>query len=194
MIGVDALNRWNEVNCMCRNQYDVYSGGPDIWVECIRDSSMALSLNLPPFVQHYLVSILQDYLDQPDRFDTLLGVELLQALLMTAPRAQLIEISSVSLLTAGLFPGRADQMNVSVGYFITLSQRSFNLLSKCSDRAELQNVKHLERYCMPMVDALLNMHLQMGAGEGLTVEAAQALWASHRSQFAHQMLKLHLKH
>ncbi len=191
---MDALKRWNEVNYMCRNQYEIYSGSPDIWAQWICDSSMALSLNLPPSVQRYLISILQDYLDQPDRFDTLVGVDLLQALLMTAPRTQLIEIASVCLLTAGLFPGRAHQMNVSVGYFVTLSQRSFNLLSKCADHAEVQNVRHLEQYCMPMVDVLLNMHLQMGAGEGLTVEAAQALWASHRSQFAHQMLKLDSEH
>lgn len=107
------------------------SGEVQVFDQLVSAGEERTSVTLPDWLHHYLVGCIAGHLHDPDLLDQPLATALLEArpLSRWVETGALRRCGEMSLILAGLFPGRTQRLHVSADYFRLIGETSYDLLS-----------------------------------------------------------------
>jgi len=161
------------------------------WHALINDAQQACTIVLEEELESYLVFLLMRYSQQPQMVSTIFATEFLQSLSQTGEQQhqQLRNIGDQCLLISGLFPGRAQQRQVKLSYYVNIGQSAYGVLSGNEQASLAAMFKNLCHDFVALMDVLQTTRDMAGAGLDLLPLDAQELWEETHSQRALEILK-----
>lgn len=102
-----------------------------LWHEVINDAQQQCSIRLNLQLEHYLVSLLMRYSNQPDLAMRVFATSFLEAQQQRQQqRLQSLQmVGDECLIFAGLFPESAQHRHVKVSYFVDLGRSAYSAIS-----------------------------------------------------------------
>ncbi|HEC12083.1 MAG TPA: hypothetical protein ENI80_02375 [Acidiferrobacteraceae bacterium] len=101
------------------------------WYALVNDAQFSAGLQFAEDVESYLVFMLMRYCNKPDMVTRILAVDYMKGQLSQGrcQSQRLQEVGDHCLILSGLFPMRAERLNVSVQYFVGLGQGAYQTLA-----------------------------------------------------------------
>lgn len=176
-------------------QLNLGSNAYEQWYTLVLDAEKALGCKLSEDLEHYLVALLQGFLEKPDVVKSIIALEYLESQhkLGVQQQDQLRAVGDKCLLFSGLFPDVATRRRVSLSYFVELGQQAYYLLS-IADHFALADLYHsLELNFVSLMDTLQCMRELAGKQWSISPVQAQELWRATGSRHALQILRRYTK-
>jgi len=100
------------------------------WYSMVNEAQAAAGVQLDPEVESYVVFMLMRFRSRPDMASRILAVDYLRGLLSTGRvrNQRLRDVGDHCLILAGLFPRRAQRLNVDAEYFSHIGQGAYQTL------------------------------------------------------------------
>lgn len=167
------------------------------WQALVKEVKKQCHAKLDPELEHYLVLLLQHFIDKPEVLSRALALDYLTAeqALGNAQCYQLREVGDRCLLIAGLFPMQTEKAHVSATYYVDLGQRAYHSLSSLkSFLGSLTKLyASLGKEFVVLMDLLLCMRELASEVNSLTPLQAEELWRNKHSCHALVVLQRYTK-
>ena len=125
------------------------------WHDVVVEAQKASQILLPEDAEHYLVSLLLRYTDQPQFVNNIIGRLCLESLQQKPKKQQqsLRVVGDQCLLFAGLFPDIATRRQVSVDYYLDIGKGAYQQISglERTVAAELYQELAIHFHCMASI-------------------------------------------
>lgn len=98
------------------------------WHRLIRQAQAHRHITLDESLESYLVFLLMRFTDRTEFSNSILAIDFLESYRANQPVDHFQEVGDKCLLLSGLFPERADKLNVSVDYFNRIGRSAYSNL------------------------------------------------------------------
>lgn len=161
------------------------------WYELIKEAQSINGQRYGDDLEGYLAFLLLRYLNKPELFSSMLGLEYLQTSEQhgVLKREQLRDIGDKCLLFSGLFPNLAERRRVSISYFVELGRTAYSGVAAEAEK-EQNLAKLYDELVMHFVGLMDVLHIirEMNGENELSVIKAFELWEQTGSQYAKEVV------
>lgn len=161
------------------------------WQSLVYDAQNACNIELPESLESYLVFLLMRFTERPEIAREVVAIDFLESYHQSQHLQQqtLRDIGDKCLLFTGLFPKRARQRRVRIGYYVKIGQSAYSSLSSSESHETSELFLELCETFVPMMDILQTMREIDTQEPSLDPLEAEELWSDTGSTHALQTLK-----
>lgn len=108
----------------------------ELWVTFVKEAQFLANTKLPENLESYIVFMLQRFVRRTDFGTVPFAIQCLEGAtkgMKFQRKTKLGETADASLIMAGLFPERAQRLNVSPSYFMDISEMCYRELAVVCD-------------------------------------------------------------
>lgn len=147
------------------------------WQRLVREAGQRAARELDEDLESYLVMLLGRSLREVDALSRVVALDYLHSLDATrGERASgLRDVGDRCLLTAGLFPHRAEKRLVRISYFVDLGRSAYDQVAEQLGRAAAELFHHLARAFVPLMEVLQAMRTLDGRPALNALESAELI-------------------
>lgn len=165
------------------------------WHELVQDAQRSYGYFVGVDLEHYLIVLLQRYVDKPELMCGVLALDYLDAAQMTGSirKHTMRDIGDKCLLFSGLFPEHADKRHVSINYFVDMGRSAYGNVAD-HQLVEDQMAKlfdDLEKQFVGLMDILHTIREMGGEERQLSLLHAFDLWQHTNSKYAREVIDRH---
>ncbi|MDQ2994980.1 MAG: hypothetical protein M3R00_08590 [Pseudomonadota bacterium] len=162
------------------------------WYDIVREAQELSACAVDEELESYLVYMLLRFMDQTDLAEQAVGMAFLAA--QQSPfmgRSMLLRnVGDQCLLYSGLYPERATNRGLRVGYYVHIGKRSYSAAAD-EIRHEINISKMYERLCaqfVTLMDVLHSVRQLGGEEQRLSLKKAMEIWEDTGSLFARKLI------
>ncbi len=158
------------------------------WHALVSEAQIQSDINLGVELESYLVFLLMRFTNNAELANSVVGLDFLHGCQALGKfRQQLLrDVGDKCLLFTGLFPGRAWQRRVGIGYFIGIGQSAYEQLRTVNEDYDL-----LAQGFVEMMDVLQAMRTVHDPSSDISLLLAEELWREAGSKRAFSVLQRH---
>lgn len=147
------------------------------WQRLVREAGREARRELDEELESYLVMLLARGLREVDGLSRVVALDYLQSLTTGGQdgTARLRDVGDRCLLTAGLFPHRAERRLVRIGYFVDLGRSAYDELAARLGRAAAELFRHVATAFVPLMEVLQAMRTLDGHPALNALEAVELI-------------------
>ncbi len=147
------------------------------WQRLVREAEDRAARALDEDLESYLVMLLGRSLREVDGLSRVVALDYLQSLeCARGERASgLRDVGDRCLLTAGLFPHRAERRLVRISYFVDVGRSAYDQVAEQLSRAAAELFRHLAQAFVPLMEVLQAMRTLDGRRSLHPLEAMELI-------------------
>ncbi|MDX5333635.1 MAG: hypothetical protein LPK58_06275 [Gammaproteobacteria bacterium] len=147
------------------------------WQRLVREAGREARRELDEELESYLVMLLARGLREVDGLSRVVALDYLHSLAAGGQDgvARLRDVGDRCLLTAGLFPHRAERRLVRIAYFVDLGRSAYDELAARLGRAAAELFRHVAAAFVPLMEVLQAMRMLDGHPALNALEAAELI-------------------
>lgn len=135
------------------------------WHALLQEAQDVVGQPLDDDLSHYLLLTLEHYNNGSGIIGSVMALDFMTALQTNGQQGLVLlrDIGDRSLITVGLFPGRAQQHSVSLGYYIGMGQQAYSAIASSGvplpDAWSRSFFSHISCHFIGLMDVLNTMRL-----------------------------------
>ena len=143
--------------------------GMALWVDLLKEGQARAQIPLSEFEESYTVFMLCRFMDKPGFMDAVLALSYLESQNLPPHKKEktLRTTADTGIILAGLFPERAERLNVSCAYFVEMSKACFTELASLYHRMR-QPIE--SRDCFLLARSAEKLSFVLGAVRGDAIQ------------------------